>query len=228
MSRSGVPQERTQRFAGVSGVLYFFVTVAATALVVSTGTTEQQMELAAAGPFLRAMAESPVAGATAMFGYAVSMVLLVAFALALHRLLAREAAIGTAAPAAVGFGAVLFTVESLLTVGLVLELAPAYVEAGVAQQAALGTVAATLLSFRSYAALTGGALVALGAGAFGLTIRRHDLLPAWLGTAAVLLGSLGLVGALWPLVPALSYLRQVAYFLFAAWVLAVGILLLRR
>lgn len=228
MSATDIPIARIRRFAGTSGVLYFLVTIVATALIASTGTTEQQMEQAAIEPFLPAVAATPEAAAASMLGYVGSMVLLIAFAVALHRLLGRETAIGFAGPLAVGLGAVLFVVESLLTMGVVLELAPAYVAATAAEKAAVGTTAAALLVFRSYSALVAGGLVATGSVLYGHVIRRTEAIPSWLGSVAVLLGVLGLAGALWPLLPALSYLRQVAYFLFTAWALGVGIVLLRR
>lgn len=227
MSVPELPVGRVRRFAGVTGALYFIATVSATALIVSTGTTEQQMEQAAVESFLPAVAATAGIATASMFGYVVSLLLLVAFAIALHRLLRRETAVGVAGPVAVGFGATLFIVESLLTVGIILELAPAYVGTSGAEQATVGTVAASLLVFRSFSALAAGALVSVGAVLYGFALRRTEVAPRWLGSVAVLLGVLGLVGALWPLVPTLSYLRQVAYFLFTAWALVVGILLLR-
>lgn len=227
MSEPEVPVGRIRRFAAVTGVSYFVATVVATALIVSTGTTEQQMEHAAVESFLPAVAANAGAGVASMFGYVISLLLLVAFAIALHRLLRLETAVGVSAPVAVTFGAGLFVVESLLTIGVVLELAPAYVGASGAERAAIGATSAALLSFRSYAALTAGALVALGAILFGRAIRRTDVLPTWMGSVSIVLGVLGLSGALWPLVQGLSYLRQIAYFLFVIWVFVAGITLYR-
>lgn len=227
MSAPEIPLDRIRRVAGASGISYFVATIVATGLIVSTGTTEQQMEQAAVESFLPAVAANAGIATASMLGYVVSLLLLVAFAIALGRLLRRETAVGVAAPVAIAFGAGLFIVESLLTVGVILELAPAYVAAAGAERAAIGATGAALLGFRSYAALAAGALVSAGAVLFGRAVRRTDALPSWLGSVAVLLGLLGLVGALWPLVPALSYLRQVAYFLFTAWALLVGGLLLR-
>lgn len=228
MSTPDLPARRIGRFAGTCGVLYFVSTVVATGLIASTGTTEQQMEQAAVETFLPSIAANPGMAAVSMLGYVVSMVLLIGFAVALHRLLRMKVAVGLAAPLAVGLGGGLFVVESLLTVGVILELAPAYVTAAGAEQATIGTTAAALLVFRSYSALVAGVLVATGAMLFGHQIRRTDAIPTWLGSIAILLGVLGLVGAFWPLLPALSYLRQAAYFLFSAWALGVGVVLLRR
>lgn len=228
MTAPEIPLDRVRRFVGASGISYFVATIVATGLIASTGTTEQQMEQAAIESFLPAIAANAGIATASMLGYVVSMLLLIGFAVALHRLLRREVLIGLAAPLAVGLGAGLFVVESLLTVGVILELAPAYVAASGTEQAAIGATGAALLAFRSYSALVAGALVSAGAVLFGRAVRRTNVFPSWMGSIGVFLGLLGLIGALWPLIPALSYLRQVAYFLFTAWALGVGLVLLRR
>lgn len=216
------------RFAGVIAVLYFLVTIGSTALIASTGTTEQQMERAAVGSFLPTVTANLDVAVASMLGYVVSMVLLIAFGIALSRIIGDGSLLTIFAPAAIALGGTLFIAESLLTVGIFLELAPAYTTATGSEQALLGSTAAALLLFRSYTALTAGGVVSLAAVLYGRSVLRTDVFPRWLGWLAVGFGGVGLVGMAWPLLPAISYVRQIAYIMFAIWVLVAGLLLLSK
>lgn len=102
-----------------------------------------------------------------------------------------------------------------------------YVEAAETERTLLGAVALSLIQFRNHTALYAGLLVAVAALLFGQAVFRSEVFPRWMGYIAIISGFLGIVGAFWPLVRFLSFVRAFGYFLFLLWALVGGIILLR-
>lgn len=216
------------RITGICGILVFVLSIVAIALVANIGLTEQDLESGAVDTVLRSVAASPGMFVVSMWTFLIANSLGAAFGIGIYTLLkddARPWLRFALFASVVGFAA--FIVETLMTVGIGQGPASAYVEAAETERAMLGAVALSLIQFRNHTALYAGLLVAVAALLFGQAVFRSEVFPRWMGHIAIISGLLGIVGAFWPLVGFLSFVRAFGYFLFLLWALISGIILLR-
>lgn len=220
-------QSAVRRRAGVSGILVFLVMVTALGLVFTGGLNERDVEEGAVDPVLSNMADNPTIIVLAMWGFLIMNILMVFFSIELYRVLDNKPSELIFAPVSLIGGSALFIIETLMTIGITQGLASAYTDATGAEQKMIGDTALTLLQFRNHTALLAGVLIAVSAVLFGRGMMRSTEFPRWMGYWGFIIGVFGVIGAFYPLLDPLSFVRLLDQLLFGLWVLVSGIILLR-
>lgn len=213
--------------AGVSAILAVVVVVIALGLAMSGGFDEQEVERGAVDLILSNMEANSTILVISMWGFVILNILISVFGIELYRILANgRSGLLFALVALIG-GSGLFVIESLLTIGIIQGLAPAYAGATGTEQTVIHATTLALFQFRNNTALLAGALIAVAAIIYGREMLRSAEFPSWLGYGGYVIGVLGFIGAFYPVFRPLSFGRLLAQLLFMLWMLIAGIVLLR-
>lgn len=214
--------EESKAAWGTLGILYAVALVVGTILVIVGGLSEQDVERESFAAYSSTMADSHGVLLASMWAFSVGHVLLVGYVAHLY-VRAREAGVAVAwAAGNVALAALLFLVETLLTIGVIDVAAPYAVDQGFDAGHPFVATVDTLMTVRNVTALVAGGLLALGAVLIGVASRRGEFVAPWLALAAGLVGVVGLLGLFYPLVEGLSYVRQIGIMLFALWAAVEG------
>jgi len=178
--------------------------------------------------FLPIMAANPTVLTILFWMAAIWNVLIAIFGIDLYRILDDGRSGLIFAPVAIIGGAGLFIIELLLMIGIIQGLAPAYVSATGAEQAAVEGAALTLLLFRNRMLLVAAVLWYLAAIIFGREMLRSAEFPDWMGYGGYAIGVVGVIGGFFPVFLPLIIVLGLVQVVFFLWILIAGFLLLKN
>lgn len=216
--------------AGVAAVLLFLLYAIQWVWFLSSGIGLQPfpIERGALQNFLPIMAAHPTVLTILFWMAAVWNILIAIFGIDLYRILVDDRSGLLFAPVALIGGAGLFIIELLLMIGIIQGLAPAYVGATGAEQAAIEAVALALLLFRNRMLLIAAVLWYLAAIIFGREMLRSTEFPDWMGYGGYAIGVVGVIGGFFPVFLPLLIVLGLVQVVFFLWILSAGIILLRN
>ena len=218
------------KISGICGILAVVAIVTA-AIIAPFGGIQAPPEPTTAGAveWLEDIDNSRLAALALGFGF-IFYALILIYILGLWEYLKEaNSPLIIAVPAAAG-GLILLTVDAVIQLAMAYELASRYAEAGEAVKPVLAAFASTLAVIRQVAFSLGTVLLqGVGVSLLGLAILRTAKLPRWLGWLGIIGGLVGgWLGALEPLSPIFDVILGVGFAAFLGWILAGGILLLKR
>ena len=181
------------------------------------------------GTILLALDNDRVAYLTARWFILFGLVLAMASSLGFYYVL-REAG-GLLSIAIIGFitGTVFVMIQSFIELAIAYELVPAYVDATAATRPALEVMGNTLHVTGVLSVVVGNVLsFGIGVALFALATLRTSAIPKWLGWLGLLVAVLGgWLGLLAPVSGAFQIVSTIGSVAFSAWMVLMGIALLR-
>lgn len=218
------------KVAGVCSIIFVVIFIFSFILYSAAGVEEDPGEIAA---YLQNVHNNTLY----IGGYWVfvpGFLFLIPIFLGFYQLLRERGGILWVAVAASLIGVTLLIVSQIISLGIVLQLAPGYAEAGVSDKPALEVMAKALLETTVWADSI-GLFLSLGIGVVlvSIGVLRTNVLGHWLGWIGVVIG--GLVAITNPLYPILgntsmffTIVYSVAFILTLAWFVIMGMFLLRQ